>query len=82
MVLHQVSHAQGGGAAHTGVAVHQCAAAARCGELDFIRHLVKVIAERRRRGVGDGDVDVLHVRRKRAAAFGLRDVDDAADLAP
>lgn len=82
MVLHQIGHAQGGGAAHAGVTVHQCAAAVRCSEPDFICHLVEVIAERRHRRVGDRDVDVLHLGRRRAAAFGLGNVDDAGYLAP
>ena len=80
-VLHQISHAQGGGAAHTGVAVHQRAAAALRGEPDLIRHLVKVVAERRPRGVRDRDVDVLlHPWRRRAAD--LSDVHDAGYVAP
>lgn len=80
-VLHQIGHAQGGGAAHTGVAVHQRAAAALRGEPDLIRHLVKVVAERRPRGVRDRDVDVLlHPWRRRAAA--LSNVHDAGYVAP
>lgn len=82
-VLHQVGHAQGGGAAHTCIAVHQCAASALCSELYFIRHLVKVLTERGHRGVRQRDVDVLYPgRRRTAAALGLSNVDDAGYVAP
>lgn len=81
-VLHQVGHAQGGGAAHTGVTVHQSAAAALRSELDLICHLVKVVAEGRPRGVRDRDVDVFHLGRRRAASLGLTNVHDAGDLTP
>lgn len=82
MVLHQIGHAQGGGAAHAGVAVHQRASAVRHIELDLLCHLVKVLAEWRPRGVGDGDVEVLHFGSRGAIAFGLGNVNDACYLAP
>lgn len=81
-VLHQIGHAQGGGAAHTGVTVHQSAASALCYELYFICHLVEVVSERGHWGVGDRDVDVLHPGESRALTPGLGNVDDAGYLMP
>lgn len=81
-VLHQIGHAQGGGAAHTGVTVHQRAASVRCSQLDFIRHLVEVLAERSQRRVGDGNVEILDTGKIWSSAFALTDVDDARYVAP
>lgn len=81
-MLHQVSHAQGSGAAHASVAVHQRAAAARCDDLDLIRHLVEMINELSRRRVGDRDVDDIHFRGHSAAALRLCHVHDTGDPAP
>lgn len=81
-VLHEIGHAQGGGAAHTGVTVHKSAASALCYQLYFICHTVEVISERGHRGVGDRDVDVLHPRESRALTSGLGNVDDAGYLVP
>lgn len=82
MVLHQICHAQGGGPAHAGVAVHQRASAVRRIELDLLCHLVKVLVEWRLRGVGDGNVDVFHFGSRGAVASGLGNVDNACYLAP
>ncbi|PWA19490.1 hypothetical protein CCH79_00006888, partial [Gambusia affinis] len=76
-VLHEIGQAEGGGAAHPGVAVHQCAAVALRGALYFIRHLVKVVSERGLRGVGHRDVDVLHSGRRSSIVLGFCGVYDA-----
>lgn len=81
-VLHQIGHAQRGGAAHPGVAVHQSPATELRSQLDLIRHIVEVFPQSRGRGVGQWDVDVLHPAVQRTAALRLRHVHDAGDVAP
>lgn len=81
-VLQQIGHAQGGGATHTGVTVHQCAASVRCSQLNFIRYLVEVLAERSQRGVGDRNVQILHTGKRWSSALAFTDVYDARYVVP